>query len=162
MKTLFESATVVEIMERLSVLRPESERVWGKMNAAQALAHCSAVMEMAVGDAYPPRLLVGRLLGPLLKPIYSNEKPLKRGSPTDKSFIVRGQRDFAIEKERLSNLFSGFSRVVQRVARSIRIASSVGSRLPNGPLGCTNTSIIICSSLAHRRAGVSAGNPSGP
>jgi hypothetical protein len=108
MKTLFESATVVEIMERLSVLRPESERVWGKMNAAQALAHCSAVMEMAVGDAYPPRLLVGRLLGPLLKPIYSNEKPLKRGSPTDKSFIVRGQRDFAIEKERLSNLIQRF------------------------------------------------------
>src|SRR5713226_574360 len=49
MKNLFEAATVEEVKRRMADLTPESERLWGKMNAAQALAHCSAAMEMAMG-----------------------------------------------------------------------------------------------------------------
>lgn len=108
MKSLFESATIAEVMERLSALRPETERMWGTMNAAQALAHCSAVMELAVGDAFPPRLLPGRVLGPFLMGIYTSERPLRRGLPTDKSFLVCEQRDFVVERERLSSLVHRF------------------------------------------------------
>ena len=49
MKNLFEAATAEEVKERMAQLRPDSERLWGKMNPAQALAHCSAAMEMAMG-----------------------------------------------------------------------------------------------------------------
>ena len=49
MKNLFEAETVEEVKERMAQLRPDSERLWGKMNPAQTLAHCSAAMEMAVG-----------------------------------------------------------------------------------------------------------------
>ena len=49
MKILFEAATVEEVKGRLAQLKPDSERVCGKMNPAQALAHCSAAMEMAMG-----------------------------------------------------------------------------------------------------------------
>jgi hypothetical protein len=48
MKNLFEAATVEEVKGRMAQLRPDSERQWGKMNPAQALAHCSAAMEMAI------------------------------------------------------------------------------------------------------------------
>ena len=76
MKNLFEAAMVEEVKERMAQLRPESERLWGKMNAAQSLAHCSAAMKMATGKIYPPRILIGRLLGRLAK----------------KSLIVNGTR----------------------------------------------------------------------
>ena len=109
MKTLFDRSTVVEIKQRLSALYPGSERIWGKMDAAQALAHCSAAMEMALGDTLPPRLLIGRLLGPLFRSAYSNEKPMQRGSPTHPSLVVSDQRDLARERERLGGLVDRFS-----------------------------------------------------
>jgi hypothetical protein len=50
MKNLYEVARVEEVKQRLAQLRGDSARLWGKMNPAQALAHCAAAMEMAVGD----------------------------------------------------------------------------------------------------------------
>jgi len=55
--------TVEEVKGRIAQLKPDSERVWGKMNPAQALAHCSAAMEMTIGEKKPPRIFIGRLLG---------------------------------------------------------------------------------------------------
>jgi hypothetical protein len=109
MKNLFEAATVTEVKGRVSALRPESERVWGTMNAAQMLAHCSVSMEGAVGDRHPPRIFVGRLLGPIAKPDFLNEKPMKHNSPTDKSFVISDSRDFAAERERLLGLIDRFA-----------------------------------------------------
>jgi hypothetical protein len=45
MKKLFEAASVKEVKERLALLRPDSARQWGTMDAPQAVAHCSAGME---------------------------------------------------------------------------------------------------------------------
>ena|ERR1700733_12129299 len=109
MKSLFDRSAVVEIKQRLSALHPGSERGWGKMDAAQALAHCSAAMEMALGDALPPRLLIGRIIGPLFRSAYSSEKPMQPGSPTHPSLVVSNQRDFARERERLAGLVDRFS-----------------------------------------------------
>ena len=41
----------------------ESERLWGTMNAAQAVAYCCVGMEMALGDSRPKRVLLGRIIG---------------------------------------------------------------------------------------------------
>ena len=48
-KNLFEAAAVDEVRKRMAQLRPDSERLWGRMNVAQALAHCSVAMGMAMG-----------------------------------------------------------------------------------------------------------------
>ena len=110
MKNLFESATVEEVKERMAQLRPESERLWGKMNPAQALAHCSAAMEMALGEKVPPRILIGRLLGRLAKKsMIVNEKPMPRNSATDKSLVVKDERDFAVERQRLREFIDRFA-----------------------------------------------------
>jgi hypothetical protein len=101
MKNLFEPATVNEIRERMAHLRPDSERRWGKMSVAQMLAHCSAWMEMAVGLKSPPRSLIGRLLGRAAKATVMNEEPIRRNMPSEKSLIVSGERDFAVERQRL-------------------------------------------------------------
>ena len=101
MKNLFEQETVDEVIARIDKLQPASERQWGKMDVAQMMAHCSATMDMASGRLNLPRIFIGRILGPLVKPIYTNEKPFSRNSPTDKKLVVADQRDFAREQEQL-------------------------------------------------------------
>jgi hypothetical protein len=101
MKNLFEQETVDEVLARIDKLQPVTQRQWGKMDVAQMLAHCSAALDMASGRINPPRVLIGRLIGSLAKPIYTNEKPLSRNSPTDKKLLVSDQRDFLREQEQL-------------------------------------------------------------
>jgi hypothetical protein len=110
MKNLFEVATVEEVKVRMAQLKPDSERVWGKMNPAQALAHCSAAMEIAVGEKAPPRILIGRLLGPWAKKsMIVNGKPMLRNSGTDKSLLVTDERDLGVERQRLNEFIDRFA-----------------------------------------------------
>jgi hypothetical protein len=110
MKNLFEAATVEEVKERLARLRPDSGRLWGKMNAAQAIAHCSAGLELAVGDRLPPRKLLGRIIGGLVKPLaLGNDEPMRRNTPTVKDLVVKDERDLEMERKRLSALIDRFA-----------------------------------------------------
>lgn len=109
MKNLFDASTGEEILGRLMLLRHDSVRLWGKMNAAQAMAHCVAGMEMALGDIHPPRKLVGRLIGGMIKPMaLGDDMPMRRNSPTAESLVVNDQRDISRERERLSLLIHRF------------------------------------------------------
>jgi hypothetical protein len=101
MKNLFEQETVAEILTRVEQLQPTTQRHWGKMDVAQMLAHCTAAMDMASGRLVLKRLLIGRILGPIVKPIYTNEKPFSRNNPTDKKLLMSAPRDFAREQEQL-------------------------------------------------------------
>jgi hypothetical protein len=110
MKNLFEAATVEEVKERLARLRPDSGRQWGTMNAAQAIAHCSAGLELAVGDRLPPRKLLGRIIGGLVKPLaLGNDEPMRRNTPTVKDLVVKDERDLEMERKRLSALIDRFA-----------------------------------------------------
>lgn len=101
MKNLFEKDAVDEIVMRIDKLQPATQHLWGKMDVAQMMAHCSAALDMASGRLNPPRIFLGRLLGPFVKPIYTNEKPFSKNNPTDKKLVVADQRDFRREQERL-------------------------------------------------------------
>lgn len=109
MKNLFEPETVEEIKNRINMLQPSSQRLWGKMEVAQMLAHCSAAMEVGVGDKFPPRIFMGRILGPIFKSVFLSEKPLRKNTPTDKSFLVIDQRNFEKEKAKLIGLIDKFA-----------------------------------------------------
>ena len=108
MKNLFEQEAVQEIISRLDSLGPSAVRQWGKMDVAQMMAHCSATMDMASGRLNPPRAMIGRLIGPLARPIHTNEKPFSRNSPTDKRLVVSDARDFARERESLKTKIRQF------------------------------------------------------
>ena len=119
MKNLFEAARVEEVKERILRLRPVSERLWGRMSAAQAVAHCSAGVELALGDRLPPQMLLGRILGRILKPkVLGNDEPMRRNSPTVKGLVVKDERNLGKEQERLRGLIDRFA--------------------AGGPAGCTN------------------------
>jgi hypothetical protein len=118
MNNLFEAARVKEIKERTAHLRPNSERLWGQMNPAQALAHCSRGIELALGERKPPRMLLGRIIGRIVKPMaLGNDEPMRRNSPTVTELVVQDERDLGMERERLCGLIDRFAAA--------------------GPLGCT-------------------------
>ena len=101
MKNLYQPEAVDEVLSRIDKLQPAAQRQWGKMDVAQMMAHCSAALDMASGKLILPRLFIGRVIGPFIKPIYSNDKPFSRGNPTDPKLVVADQRDFLREQQQL-------------------------------------------------------------
>ena len=109
MKNLFDAARVQEVTGRIAELSSDSTPQWGKMNVSQMLAHCSVGMETATGEQRPPRVLVGRILGPVIKPLaLRNDDPMKKNSPTAPIFIIEGEREFQAEQAKLSGLVEHF------------------------------------------------------
>jgi len=110
MKNLFEPARVTELQSRLARLRPDSERQWGKMTPAQAVAHCSIAMTWAVGDTIPDRMFVGRLIGRIVKSVaLGNDEPMRKNSPTAPTLVVRNEPEMEAERSRLRGLIDRFA-----------------------------------------------------
>lgn len=88
MKNLFDAAAAADLKSRIEKVRSDSPREWGKMMPAQALAHLSITMEAAVGDQRPSRMLIGRIVGPLVKrTVVRDDAPMRRNAPTDKRLV---------------------------------------------------------------------------
>ena len=65
---------------------------------------------MAEGKVSPPRILIGRLLGPIAKrAVIVNGNPIRRNSMTDKSVLVTDERDFVVESQRLRDSIDRFA-----------------------------------------------------
>src|SRR5438445_135038 len=109
MKTLFEKTVASEMINRVEKISPQSSRQWGKMDVAQMLAHCGNGLEMAMGTINPKRIFIGRIIGPLFKSKYTDEKPFDHSSPTSPEIEVKEQRNFDTEKLRLLSLVKKFS-----------------------------------------------------
>ena len=110
MRTLFEPTAVDDVQARLQRLQPGHQRLWGTMTVAQAIAHCSAGLEMALGDRRPPRVLIGRIIGPLIKRFaLGNDEPMRPNSPTVPDLVVSDARDFKLECTRLAGLIDRFA-----------------------------------------------------
>jgi len=110
MKNLYDPNDLEALKARIARLQPDSARQWGTMTVAQALAHCSLGVQTATGELRPQRKLIGRILGPLVKPkVVGDDQPMRRNSPTMEEIIVRNQPDFATEQARLIEALNQFS-----------------------------------------------------
>jgi hypothetical protein len=108
MKSLFVTADREEILARLSALQPAAERQWGTMNPAQMLCHCSIALESGAGERPMKQAFIGKILMPFFRNSILGEKPFQRNSPTNPTFVVSGDRDFANEHTRLTDLIGRF------------------------------------------------------
>jgi hypothetical protein len=89
------------------------------MNAAQMVAHCSAGIRMAFGEVKPPRALIGRIIGPMIKAkVVGDDAPLRRNSPTARELVMQDDRDLDKERACLYGLIDRF--------------------VTSGPEGCTS------------------------
>src|ERR1700689_2411846 len=106
MKNLFEPGRAQEVTERLARLKEDSPRQWGRMNAAQAVAHCAKGLVSSVRDNTPASMwLLPRMIGPMA---LGNDKPMQRNSPTVRSLIVDDARPPETERTRLNELIGRF------------------------------------------------------
>jgi hypothetical protein len=109
MKSLFDSTDNNAIINRINQLTMSNAAVWGKMTAAQMLAHVSVPMQVGFGEVKLKRGLMGILFGSMAKKQMVNERPFKQGLPTDKNFIIKDLVNFEEEKNKAMSLVKRFA-----------------------------------------------------
>ncbi len=99
---IFTQEVSTEICDRIEKLTPETQALWGTMNVAQMLAHCSVTYEYLYTDLHPKKKgLMKLVLKLLVKGTVVNEKPYKKNNPTAPEFKIVDQKNFEEEKIRL-------------------------------------------------------------
>ena len=109
MENIFDPPTAQRFRERIQSVSSASPREWGTMSAGQMLEHCTRGIEMTTGDAKLPRLLLGRLLGGIIKPLALKEgTPMRRNSPTAPALVVPTDMDLETSRDRLLKAYDRF------------------------------------------------------
>lgn len=108
MQNLFDQQTFHSVKERISQLSPSSGRQWGKMNVAQMMAHCRAAFDYPLSGKQAPRMLMGYLVGWMIKPKTYNDEPFKKNLPTAAVLKFADERNFEKEKSGLLQNIESF------------------------------------------------------
>ncbi|WP_228417136.1 DUF1569 domain-containing protein [Chryseobacterium piscicola] len=102
-KSLHHLNDFLEIKTRISNLSPDSERKWGRMNAAQMLNHCIQVLKVPMKKNKLPKVfIVLKWVGILAKyemKIFNNGIP--HNMPTFKKLIITFDCNFETSKAQL-------------------------------------------------------------
>ena len=102
MKNIFEKQVTNEVIGRINQLTATSKPLWGKMSVGQMLAHCCVTYEFVYEDKHKaPNFLMKLLLKWFVKESVVNEKPYKKSSQTAPEFIIKEDKNFENEKQRL-------------------------------------------------------------
>lgn len=99
-KSIFSFACLQYILDRVELLTPESQPIWGKMQVSQMLAHVSIPMECAMEKIHLP-IEGSDLLRPAIRWFVLMKRPFPKSIPAPKGFIVSYPCDFETEKQRL-------------------------------------------------------------
>jgi hypothetical protein len=110
MQSILQPAENAALVKRIQSLRADAKATWGKMDAAQMLAHCHTAMRVCTGDLKLKRSLIGVLFGGLAKKSLTKPEPFKRNLPTAPEFVVRDRRDFTQEQRKLLELVQDIGR----------------------------------------------------
>ena len=108
MQNLYEQPVYETIIERIKNLTATQQALWGKMNVSQMLAHCNLAFSVPLAEEAMPRPLVGRLFGWLVKSKLYDKIPYKKGLPTAPSFIIKEEKIFNEEQNKLISLTTKF------------------------------------------------------
>jgi hypothetical protein len=109
MEDLFDPASAEQLRQRIQSVTPASARQWGKMSAEQMMEHCARGLEMGTGELKPPRVWIGRLLGPLVKKkALQDGEPMRRNSPTAPFLMVSETTELDVARARLLAAFDRF------------------------------------------------------
>ena len=109
MTHFFQPTVTEEILARIEKLTPDTKPLWGKMTVAQMLAHNYYSFEAATGKVVVPRSLLGRIIGQFVRDSFLSNMPLSKNSPTMPRLIVKDERDFDVEKQKLISIVKEFS-----------------------------------------------------
>ncbi len=108
-KSLFDPETARTIEQRINAVDSDAGPLWGKMTAAQMMAHCAEVLDVSLGKELTGTPWFIRLIGPLFKGVILSERPYRKNSPTHPQYVMGDTRDFEAEKARLLASVQAFS-----------------------------------------------------
>jgi len=108
MKSIFETGTHAELLDRLGKLSSGTERRWGKMTASQMMEHTARTMEMATGQVPMKQAFIGKAIGWIFKGKFLSETPFPQNSPTGPTLIIKDEPDFETTRERLKEIINHF------------------------------------------------------
>jgi hypothetical protein len=130
------------LLARIRSLRPDSPRRWGKMDAAQMLAHVRATLRVALGEVRLRRIFLGYLFGGLAKRSLRTDEPFRKDLPTHSTFVVKDPRDFAAERDAVVAL-------VERLSRGGPAALTKDPHAFYGPLTTAEWDALMWKHLDH-------------
>ena len=102
MKNIFDLNVSKEVIERINKFSNISSPSWGKMDAAQMLAHCNVTYEFLYDDKHPkPNPIAKFFLKLFVRSVVCGDKPYKKQSQTAPAFLIKDNKDFETEKTKL-------------------------------------------------------------
>jgi hypothetical protein len=104
MKTITDKLVADQLIDRINLLKQDSQPQWGKMNTYQMLKHLILWEEMAMGTTLYKQSFIGRLFGKIALKHMMKDAPIKQNLPTVPGFKMSGDGDIAAEKEKLTTL----------------------------------------------------------
>jgi hypothetical protein len=97
------------IIDRINLLNPKQQALWGKMNVAQMLLHCQAPLKVVFEELKLKPGLISFLFGKMAKKELIKNKAFKKNLPTAASFNTRKTNpDFVIERQKLIQYIKRF------------------------------------------------------
>lgn len=105
---LFDATDYQAFLARFHKLQADSKPLWGKMNAAQMLAHCTEVQDACNGKALKNTPFFIKLFKGFIRKSVLNRKPYPKGSPTHNQYIISNEREFDVEKQRFLDSLAAF------------------------------------------------------
>lgn len=119
-RNLLDESTYEECLKRLDTITSETNPVWGSMTAAQMMAHCCEVQDVANGKDLDRTPLIARLMKGWIKKMVLDAQPYKEGTHTHPQYIQKGEKDFEAEKARLLNSLDTFFNYDKEVLSEIK------------------------------------------
>ncbi len=100
-KSLLDETVRQECVNRINQLSSANQPEWGKMDAAQMLAHCAEVQEVLNGKPLVGTPFIVKLFkGPIRKAVF-NDVPYSKNARTHPQYLIADARAFDTEKARL-------------------------------------------------------------
>ena len=101
MQSIFNPVDNAMLIDRINQLSATAHPLWGKMDAAQMMAHLQAGINIAFGNSPKTRHWIGRVFGSIGKRRLLKTDKLDRLMPTFKQAEITDMRNFKDEKDKL-------------------------------------------------------------
>ncbi len=99
---IFTKPVADTVIQRINNLTPATQGLWGKMTVAQMLAHCNVSYEMVYDNIHArPNAFARFMITLVAKNAVVSEKPYPKNSRTAPAFIIKNDKNFEAEKNRL-------------------------------------------------------------
>lgn len=100
MKSILKQEDYSELVNRVNKLTPNSKAKWGKMTAAQVLAHLSEVQEVKNGKPLENTPFIAKLFKKYIRKMVFNNVPYKQNTQTHPQYVITSTQNFEEQKQR--------------------------------------------------------------